>query len=209
MMESIGLVQNKPPKLPGEKWRRVTYNANVYKQFYRISNLARIWSNGRILRFKRTRNGVTLNIVSKLHADPQLLTPTLDNNGYHKVSLIDAVGFRRTCFLHQLIMYEFVGPCPVGKEVRHRDGVKTNYSLINLRYSSKKTNGRDRVKHGHQVKGEEVVISKLTEQQVRKIRRLYATYNYKFSQPKLATKYGVSQHTISQVVNRKTWKHVK
>ena len=48
--------------------------------------------------------------------------------------------------------------------------------------------------------------SKLTEQQVLEIRADWATGKY--TQKQLAEKYDVSISLISQIVNRKTWKHI-
>jgi predicted XRE-type DNA-binding protein len=54
--------------------------------------------------------------------------------------------------------------------------------------------------------GEKVPWSKLTEEDVRRIRAAYATGE--FSQKELALAYGVSQSNISQTVNGKTWARV-
>ena len=48
--------------------------------------------------------------------------------------------------------------------------------------------------------------SKLTEQQVLEIRADWATGKY--TQKQLAKKYDVCQQLISQIVNRKIWKHI-
>lgn len=57
----------------------------------------------------------------------------------------------------------------------------------------------------HQVKGEAVHTSVLTEANVKDIRSLYATgYGYTM----LAVRYGVNASTIRRIVQRKSWKHV-
>lgn len=54
------------------------------------------------------------------------------------------------------------------------------------------------------VKGEKVINSKLTEEQVREIRSLYPNA----SSRKLAKQFNVSNTVILRIVNRKMWKHV-
>jgi hypothetical protein len=49
--------------------------------------------------------------------------------------------------------------------------------------------------------------AKLTEDDVREIRRTFAAGE--LSSPKLAAKYGVSKPVILSVVHRKTWAHVE
>lgn len=56
-------------------------------------------------------------------------------------------------------------------------------------------------------RGEKHHRSKLTEAQVRTIRRLYATTN--LDQYELAEMSGVNQSTINSIILNKTWKHVK
>ena len=50
--------------------------------------------------------------------------------------------------------------------------------------------------------GEKNSRSKLTKEQIMAIR------NSKFQQKTLAKIYGVKQNTISQIINRKIWKHI-
>ena len=47
----------------------------------------------------------------------------------------------------------------------------------------------------------------LSEKEVREIRRLYETTE--ITQYELAAQFGVTQPQISQIVTRRTWKHVK
>jgi predicted XRE-type DNA-binding protein len=66
----------------------------------------------------------------------------------------------------------------------------------------------DMVKKGRGVdnRGEINGRSKLNENQILKIRRLYATNL--FSQQELGNKFGVNQAQISNIVNKKSWSHV-
>lgn len=55
-------------------------------------------------------------------------------------------------------------------------------------------------------KGEDVGTSKLCEEYVKQIRKLYSQGDY--SQRKLAHKFTISQATIYNIVNRHSWKHI-
>lgn len=66
---------------------------------------------------------------------------------------------------------------------------------------------RDKIKESH-VKGEQVKQSKLTEAQVRDIRKSYVRSDPSFGGKSLATKYNVSVATISLIIKNKVWKHL-
>lgn len=55
-------------------------------------------------------------------------------------------------------------------------------------------------------RGEKQGSSKLTENQIVKIRKMYKTN--KFSQREIAKKFSVSQHNIHRITNNETWKHL-
>jgi NUMOD4 motif/HNH endonuclease len=63
------------------------------------------------------------------------------------------VGLRRdgqlvTWQVHKLIALTFIGECPEGELVRHRDGVHANVSAANLEYGTPGQNNLDTVRHG-------------------------------------------------------------
>jgi hypothetical protein len=66
-------------------------------------------------------------------------------------------------------------------------------------------NMQDKVDKGRQFKGEQAPLSKLTEDNVREIRRRYVAGEL---QRVLGAEFGVSQGVISEVVNGNAWKHV-
>jgi DNA-binding XRE family transcriptional regulator len=55
-------------------------------------------------------------------------------------------------------------------------------------------------------RGERHGGAKLTEANVREIRQLYAAGKY--SQEKLAAKFGVSPFAINNIVHRRAWRHI-
>jgi hypothetical protein len=96
---------------------------------YEVSDLGRVRSVDRQLRDGRTAGGV-------------LLTPWRDGKGYLCVTLRD--GFRvRRVRVHRLVKRVWTGP-PRGRQVRHKDDVKDNVTLANLKYGTQKQNERDK-----------------------------------------------------------------
>ena len=52
-------------------------------------------------------------------------------------------------YVHRLVARTFIGPCPPGLEVRHKDGNPTNNHVENLEYGTRAQNMQDRLKHGN------------------------------------------------------------
>lgn len=119
--------------------------------------------------------------------------------GYRMVSLCRP-GCRARRPIHHLVLIAFVGPCPEGMECCHEDGDPSNNRLSNLRWDTHQANMDDRERHGRQPRGESHHLAKIKDDDVVEIRQLYATGKY--SQRKLASRYGVTQSLICAVVNR-------
>lgn len=72
------------------------------------------------------------------------LRPGIASNGYPTVAL----GRGKTRTVHSLVAETFIGPCPIGMEVRHKDGYRTNPRLDNLEYGTRLENIEDAFRHG-------------------------------------------------------------
>mgnify|MGYP002780477625 CR=1 FL=1 len=114
-------------------------------------------------------------------------------------------------YVHTLVLEAFVGPCPPGMECRHfPDRDPTNNNLTNLSWGTRSRNQRDRNAHGTDNRGSKHGMSKLTEAAIRKIREDAALpISLRPTQGTQARRYGVDQSVISEVINRKLWKHVE
>ncbi len=95
-----------------EQWRDVP----GYIGTYQVSNLGRV---------KRVRGGS--GAVSG-----RILSPSLQN-GYPAVLLSNG-GKRKSHYAHRLVAEAFIGPCPEGHLVHHRDEDQANAQLANLEY---------------------------------------------------------------------------
>jgi hypothetical protein len=128
------------------------------------------------------------------------------NKRYFDVGISDDLRKQRHKLIHQLVMLAFVGPRPIGMEVCHNDGNKANNCLSNLRYDTREANLLDAINQGQIKRGIESAASKLEEEEVVVIRKLY---HIRGISPSLLSKiFGVSISQIRRIVNIKSWKHI-
>lgn len=114
-----------------------------------------------------------------------------DFGRYKRVSLrVEGRNIGR--LVHNLVAEAFIGPCPDGLQVCHRDGNGLNNRDDNLRYGTAKENRDDRRRHGTHG-------NKLTEAQVAAIREDDRP------QSAIAADYNVNQSNVSRIKNGKTW----
>ena len=170
-----------------EEWRPV----KGHEDHYEVSSMGRVRSLPRIV----TRAGKPMRCAGKV----------LDTNvnadggpGYPVVRIGN-----RTRNLHTLVLETFVGPKPPGQEGCHKNGVRTDCRLENLRWGTPQSNQMDRVLHGTSNRGERCGAVKLTEDQARVIMNS--------SEPgcDLARRYGVAQQTICNLRKGRTWAHLR
>jgi len=167
-----------------EEWRYV----HGYKGWYDISSFGRVM---RVKKVTSTFNGKILNPGG--------------STGYKNVSLYKN-GKRKYALVHRLVMQSFVGQCPEGNVVNHKDGNKTNNKLDNLEYITPSEN----VLHAFAIglrnnRGESQYLSKLTEDDVCEIRERLD----KETQKSIADSFNVNKSTIGNIARGKTWGWLK
>lgn len=59
-----------------------------------------------------------------------------------------ALGRGNTRHVHRLVANAFLGPTPIGMEVRHKDGDRANPHVNNLEFGTRSDNNYDAVRHG-------------------------------------------------------------
>lgn len=169
------------PILIVEEWRLVReHNGYEVSDMGRVRNKAR----GNILKQHRNCSG----------------------KGY----LFVALGAGKQINVHRLVAGAFIGPCPIGLEVNHIDGDKLNNASTNLEYCTRSENEKHSLRLGlrkpfHKI-GQEHPRAKLTEKDVRQIRRLYSSGKY--SQSEIGKMYGMKQCSIQHITKRRIWKHI-
>ena len=116
------------------------------------------------------------------------------------------VNYKKTrSSVHRLVLLAFVGPCPEGMEACHNDGNHRNNHYSNLRWDTHKNNLDDKYKHGTHICGENHKLSKLKEDDVRKIRDMATK---KVSVTKIAETFNVSRRLIRKILTGLAWTHV-
>ena len=138
------------------------------------------------------------------------LKPRKDSNWYHEIYLRkDWNSFVK--LIHRLVAEAFI-PNPENKPyVIHKDGDKLNNDLNNLMWATPKESSEITKKNNpvYRAKRENAGNSKLTEDDVRYIRSVYIPRSKEFGTRALGEKFGIHHTNISDVILRKTWKHVK
>lgn len=166
---------------------------------YKIGDDGTVWSKWRTSpkgRFKKTYRELKQSFSKKKN-----------RKKYHYLNLTNKDGKTSTYRVHRLVLLAFCGPCPQGKESRHLDGNPHNNKLENLQWGTPEENREDIRKHGTYKKGKEHHYTKLTEQQVKEIRKLYLEEGMLMKH--ISAKYNISIPNVSAIVNYRSWKHLK
>lgn len=104
-----------------ERWLPVV----GYEDSYEVSDLGRVRSLDRLDAAGRYIKG-------------KILSPAVQHRGHLQVGLSDGKETKK--YIHRIVMEAFVGPCPDGQEVCHRDHDPTNNHVGNLMYGTQSDN---------------------------------------------------------------------
>lgn len=167
-----------------------------YEDMYEVSSSGKIRSVER-----RVRKGNGTRRVA-----PRRRKLSTNTKGYLSVGL-SKQGTSKTHEVHKLVMLAFRGPPSPGLEVCHKNGIRTDCRLKNLRYGTRASNHADKKRHGTSSIGEKHGGHKLSESNVESLLKLYISG--KHSQKELAQKFGVSQSMISLIVRDENWTHLE
>jgi len=109
---------------------------------------------------------------------------------------------------HRIVYCEIFGTIPEGLFVLHHCDNPSCCNPNHLFLGTPKDNMKDRNQkgRGNVPRGEEHYRSKLIKEQVLEIRKLYITNEY--TQTKLGKMFGVAPSNISNIINRKAWRHI-
>lgn len=132
-----------------------------------------------------------------------------DAFGYYRISAV-VNGKRLECKAHRLVWQYFFGDIPKGMQINHKNGKKDDNRPENLEVVTPKENGSHAARIGLYPVGEKNGRAKLTETQVREMRKIYDESKYtKHKRKDLAKRFGISETHILYIVRRLSWRHLK
>ena len=129
-------------------------------------------------------------------------------NGYVSVGIFNG---KRTQseYVHLLVLAAWAGPRPTPEhECCHGDGNRQNCRLTNLRWDTPSANTQDAIRHGTAAclrPGHIHGQAKLTLDQAREVLTRVAAGEKRRA---IAASLNISTSTISDIVNRQTWRHL-
>jgi len=150
---------------------------------YAVTKDGRVWSTPKL---GGTKSG-------------QWLIPHSDVSGHLRVWLYRG-GEKIGRAVHRLVLETYIGPCPEGMECRHLNGNPTDNNLGNLMWGTRSENQIDSVMHGT------AANLKLTVSDIKII--VYMHRTGLFLQREIAEIYRVTQATISDILCKRTWRHL-
>lgn len=166
-----------------------------YEGHYEVSESGLVKSLARTVRRKKGAYRVS----------EKLLSPASLRTGHKMVRLCNG-GNCRNEWVHRLVAKAFIQEVEGKPWINHKDGDPTNNHFSNLEWCTASENAKHSYLIGREVLvGERKGTSKLTADQVLEIRARYAAGT---SGCALAREYGMNQGTISDILNRKLWRHL-
>lgn len=192
------------------------------------SGIYRVTPEGRV--FTQTKQKIAIvgkgmkftgKFIHRLKPEREM-TYTLNNRGY-----LSVVVRRKTHMLHRLVANAFIPNLENKPFVNHIDGDKTNNMVNNLEWcTAAENNAHARATGLHkQAKGYTpnyssehtkkqslanlINKSKLTDDEVRHVRKIHVPRSEKFSATALAAQYGTSIAAMCKIVKGQSYSHVK
>ena len=128
----------------------------------------------------------------------RILRQAISDRGYRFIVLCR--NSRPRAFrVHRLLMHAFIGPCPDGMEVNHKNGIKTDNRLENLEYVTRS----QQALHAYALGLSQPKNAKLSLEKADEIRRRRREGE---SARALAREFGVSHSRIYQIALNHAWR---
>lgn len=149
-------------------------------------------------------DGYSVSTCGQMIGPRGLMRPMSAEKG-HLYVLTRRPGVPRKLFVHRAVLLAFEGAPPPGKPFAlHRDDDPRNNDLGNLYWGSFQDNADDCVRNGRRPRGSVSVSAKLSEGQVREIRRRRPAETLRA----LASEFGVSHTAVRRACVGTNWRHL-
>ena len=167
------------------------------EDYYQVSNLGNVRSKERFV--IRGRGG-------RYKVECKNLNPSINSDGYF--TGIFSVDKRPINYkVHRILAESFIGEIPIGFEVNHINGIKSDNRLENLEVVSKSKN----IKHAFDLglnkprRGELNGMCKINSEKAKSVKEM--TF-MGFTESQISMKLNVSIHTVRDIRRGRTWKHI-
>lgn len=161
-----------------------------------------------------SEDGVIYSTNYKNSGKTKPIKPAQGPDGYWQSMFQDDSGKYKSMKIHRIVAMAYLGPKPLGMEINHKNGNKSDNRPSNLEYCTRSQNCQHSFDMGLQQpkRGTLNGMAKLSEADVAHIRNQAKNANSRYyGRAELAEKYGVSQDTIKAIVTRRrnSWPHVQ
>lgn len=163
-------------------------------------------------KFKALPTGEILNVAYNHTRQPRVVRARVTPNGYLRCGLKLPGERIREVLVHRVVAIAFYGlPASPSFEVDHLNGIKLDNRPENLQWVDRSENQLRAYAMGLRDipaicgKGSQSQRAKVSDEDVIAIRARFANGE---KQKDLAASYGLTQPSISLIVNRKNWKHL-
>jgi len=173
-----------------EKWKKIWWAKD-----YEVSNLGRV----------RSWKVNPPNKKDRVVKEPKILSVKIGSRGYPCVAIRSDDNVKKMPNVHVLVAEAFLGPRPEGMVVCHINDNKTDCTLENLEYGTHSHNKQQAIKNGAMPYGEKHPQSKLSNEEVKKIKKLLD--EGRLTHKQISAIFGVSRHTIGGIRYGKMRRH--
>jgi hypothetical protein len=162
-----------------------------YEGYYSVSESGHVWS------YPKVWGGKTSN---QSHAGCWL--KPVNDSGYPRVSLYKE-GTKQQFHVHRLVAEAFIPNQGNLPEVNHINGLKDDNRVENLEWCTSAQNTRHNILLGKTQRGRKAHFNKLTEDQVRELRKRYSDGGT--THRSLAKDYGIARSAVWSILTGKNW----
>lgn len=167
-----------------------------YEGLYQISNL------GNIKALPKIRGRALVK--------EKILKPKIGQRGYKQI-VLSKNNVKKGACIHRLVAIAFIPNTENKPFINHKDGNKINNCVSNLEWCTCRENTMHALNMGLRKyivapKGADVKNAKLTKDDVNFIRNNFKRRDKEYGINALAKRFNVERHTITKVINRKTYK---